>query len=106
MFVMNASFETDKKYEDKLRVKAQKNKGDIQKAEGNISFECWRKDHGDTVEYVFVSKWKDQADFKNWISREEHVQEHKEMNKKRKEGEQDGFKLKKVLRSYELLKIE
>ncbi|MDT3764768.1 antibiotic biosynthesis monooxygenase family protein [Priestia filamentosa] len=105
MFVMNASFEIDKEHEDRLAHKAKKNKQEILEADGVVSFECWRKEHRETVEYVFVSKWEKQEDFKAWISREEHVEEHKEMNKKKK-VEEPAVKIKKTLRSFETLEID
>lgn len=105
MFVMNASFEAEKQFENKLIEKAEDTGKEARQAEGNISFECWRKDHGETVEYVLVSKWNEQADFKVWMSRESHVQEHKEMQQKRKEGMADEFKPKKKLRSFEVLSL-
>jgi len=83
MFVVNASFETEKKFEEQLKQKAKKNKTEIEAAKGNLSFECWKKDSADKVEYVFVSKWEDKQFFQAWISREEHVNEHKEANKKK-----------------------
>jgi len=101
MFVMQASFTTDTEFEDRLQQKATKTKKEALEAEGNIDFECWRKYHKDEVEYVFVSKWKEQSDFKNWISRDSHVQEHKEMQKNPEK--EDGFHLKKKMRSYEVL---
>ena len=39
---------------------------------------------GDEVEYVIVSKWQEKKDFQTWVARPEHVEEHKEMNKKLK----------------------
>ncbi|MGY0694973.1 antibiotic biosynthesis monooxygenase family protein [Virgibacillus sp. FSP13] len=101
MFVMNASFTTDKEFEDRLKKKAMKNKDEALEAKGNISFECWRKYHNEEVEYVLVSKWEEQSDFKSWISRDEHIQEHKEMQKN--PVKDDTFKLKKKMRSYEVL---
>ena len=43
MFVVNASFETEKKFEERLKQKAKKNKTEIEEAKGNLSFECWKK---------------------------------------------------------------
>lgn len=102
MFVMNASFTTDKQFEDRLQDKAEKTKNEALEAKGNIDFECWRKyHHNEEVEYVFVSKWEEQSDFKNWISRDSHIQEHKDMQKNPEKD--DAFKLKKKMRSYEVL---
>lgn len=42
MFVVNASFETEKKFEEQLKQKANKNKAEIEAAKGNLSFECWK----------------------------------------------------------------
>lgn len=64
MFVVNASFETEKKFEERLKQKAKKNKTEIEEAKGNLSFECWKKDSADKVEYIFVSKWKKNSSFK------------------------------------------
>ena len=103
MFVMQAKFEIDKSHEDRLKNKAEKNKEEIQKANGLLSYECWRRELKETVEYAFVSKWESQNDFKNWISREEHKNEHKQMNAKRKAEEITTIKMKKTLNSYEIL---
>ncbi len=106
MFVMNASFEIETEHEDRLRAKAEKSKAENTHAPGIRSFEVWRKDHGQTVEYLFVSKWDSEADFKAWISREAHVEEHKAMHKHRKENpETVQVKMKKTLRSYEVLEL-
>lgn len=101
MFVMNASFTTDKQFEDRLHDKAVNTRKEALEAQGNIDFECWRKYHNEEVEYVFVSKWEKQADFKSWISRDSHIQEHKEMQENPKTD--DGFQLKKKMRPYEVL---
>ncbi|MEZ2737222.1 antibiotic biosynthesis monooxygenase family protein [Aneurinibacillus aneurinilyticus] len=47
----------------------------------HLSFECWRRENKDTVEFVHVSKWKSQDAFEAWISQDEHVNGHKKMNK-------------------------
>ncbi|MFP7735536.1 antibiotic biosynthesis monooxygenase family protein [Priestia aryabhattai] len=101
MFVVNASFETEKQFEDQLKQKAKKNKAEIEAAKGNLSFECWKKDSVDKVEYVFVSKWEEKQFFQAWISREEHVNEHKEVNKKKTQAPAEAMKVKKTLRFYE-----
>lgn len=106
MYITKASFEIDKAQEDRLINKAKKNEKEIKAAKGNISFECWRKEHKDTVEYVMVSKWESDTDFKAWISREEHVQEHKAMHKARKENGGEQVKVKKVLESFELFETK
>jgi len=106
MFVMNACFETDKADEQRLMAKAQKNQKEIEGAKGLVSYECWRTEHKDTVEYVFVSKWEKQDDFKAWISREEHVNEHKARRQMQREsGVKPQSALKKTLRSYEVYSV-
>ncbi len=103
MFVNTATFEIEKAYEDRLVKKREKDQAQLAKAKGILSFECWRRENKDTVEFVYVSKWESQDAFKAWISRDEHVNEHKEMNKRRKENEQtEQVKMKKTLRAYEL----
>ncbi|PKR86565.1 antibiotic biosynthesis monooxygenase [Heyndrickxia camelliae] len=103
MFVMNARFEAEKSHEERLKAKAKKNKQDIQGAEGLVSYECWRKEKKDTIEYVFVSKWEKQEDFKTWISRDEHVAEHKAQRQQQKEtGVKPTSAFKKTLQSYEV----
>ncbi|AVX06704.1 MULTISPECIES: antibiotic biosynthesis monooxygenase family protein [Priestia] len=101
MFVVNASFETEKKFEEQLKQKANKNKAEIEAAKGNLSFECWKKYSADKVEYVLVSKWEDKQFFQAWISREEHVNEHKEANKKKMKACSEAMEIKKMLRFYE-----
>lgn len=103
MFVNTATFEIEKAHEDRLVKKREKDQAQLAKANGILSFECWRRENTDTVEFVYVSKWESQDAFKAWISRDEHVNEHKEMNKRRKENEQtEQVKMKKTLRAYEL----
>ena len=103
MFVNTATFEIEKAYEERLVKKREKDQAQLAKAKGILSFECWRRENKDTVEFVYVSKWESQDAFKAWISRDEHVNEHKEMNKRRKENEQtEQVKMKKTLRAYEL----
>ncbi|GGH75027.1 heme-degrading monooxygenase HmoA [Pullulanibacillus pueri] len=103
MFVMQAKFEIEKEHEERLERKAQNNKREIENAEGLLSYECWRRELKETVEYAFVSKWETQNHFKAWISREEHVNQHKAANAQRKEGIIDPVKMKKTLHSYEVL---
>ena len=103
MFVNTATFEIEKAYEERLVKKREKDQAQLAKAKGILSFECWRRENKDIVEFVYVSKWESQDAFKAWISRDEHVNEHKEMNKRRKENEQtEQVKMKKTLRAYEL----
>ncbi|GGE48711.1 hypothetical protein GCM10011391_29420 [Pullulanibacillus camelliae] len=101
MFVMQAKFEIDQDHEDQLRQKAIKNKKEIEQATGLLSYECWRRELKDTVEYAFVSKWEKQEDFKAWISREEHVQEHKNARAHPSHAT-DAVKMTKTLHSYEV----
>ncbi|WEG13712.1 antibiotic biosynthesis monooxygenase [Pullulanibacillus sp. KACC 23026] len=104
MFVTNACFEVDKAGEDRLKAKARKNEQDIQGASGLVSYECWRTDHKDTIEYVFVSKWEKQDHFKAWISRDAHVEEHKARRQRKKEsGVEPQYPFKKTLRFYEVV---
>ncbi|GCE49913.1 heme-degrading monooxygenase HmoA [Thermosporothrix hazakensis] len=102
MFIMQASFEVARQFEDRMQAKYRKDREAIKEAEGNIAYECWRREHDTTVEYVFVSKWEQEADFKKWISRDAHKQEHREQIQRRRAGEDDGFSVKKVLHSFEL----
>lgn len=103
MFVNTATFEIEKAYEERLVKKREKDKAQLAQAKGILSFECWRRENKDTVEFVYVSKWESQDAFKAWISRDEHVNEHKEMNKRKKETEQtEQVKMKKTLRAFEL----
>ncbi|KHD85856.1 antibiotic biosynthesis monooxygenase family protein [Heyndrickxia ginsengihumi] len=104
MFIMHASFEGSKENEDRLIAKCKKTKAENAHAEGILSTEIWRKKHRDRIEYAIVTKWESEENFKAWISREEHVQEHREMQKAKKEGTPQ-VQLKKTLRSYELADI-
>lgn len=103
MFIMNASFEIEKDYEYILEEKGKKDQQQLMVAKGIIAVERWRKEHTDRVEYVMVSKWESEADFKGWLTREEHVNEHKDMNKKRKESGERPYHIKKTLRSFEAI---
>ncbi|WP_223203978.1 antibiotic biosynthesis monooxygenase family protein [Alicyclobacillus suci] len=98
---MQASFEIEKAFEERLRDKMERNRAEIVEAEGLQSVEYWRTEHKDTIEYAFVSKWASNEHFKRWISREEHVNEHRTMQANRNQN--DGPKMKKTLRSYEVL---
>lgn len=68
-------------------------------AKGLVSTDCWSRESKDNVEYVFVTKWETKVDFKVWVSREDHVEEHKEMNKHK--GQEPAEKAKKTIRQYE-----
>jgi heme-degrading monooxygenase HmoA len=103
MFINTATFEIEKAYEERLINKREKDKTQLTEAKGLLSFECWRRENKDTVEFVYVSKWDSQDAFKAWISRDEHVHEHKEMNKRKKDNEEkEQVKMKKTLRAFEL----
>ncbi|MCC9135050.1 antibiotic biosynthesis monooxygenase family protein [Pontibacter silvestris] len=86
-YIVNASFEIDKPNEAVLEAKTQKDYEKSQNAKGLVSFEVWKREHSETVEYVLVSKWESKDDFKFWISRDEHVDEHKEQRIRKEESE-------------------
>lgn len=77
-YIVNASFSAEKEQEAYLAQKCQHDYEESHGAAGLISFDIWKHEHPETVEYVLVSKWESKDHFKAWISREEHVQGHKE----------------------------
>ncbi|MFB9864557.1 antibiotic biosynthesis monooxygenase [Rufibacter immobilis] len=97
-YIVNASFEADKEHEAYLARKCQHDYEESQGAKGLLSFDIWKREHPATVEYVLVSKWTSKEDFKAWISREEHVQGHKEQ---RQHPVEDRPKLTKKLSYFE-----
>ncbi|MDY0943861.1 antibiotic biosynthesis monooxygenase family protein [Priestia megaterium] len=105
MFISQACFEGDKIIEHKIITKLQKTLKETINVQGLISTECWSKENKDRVEYVLVTKWENKEHFKKWLTREEHVEEHKEMNKQKKQGSQEELQFKKILRQYEVTNI-
>ncbi len=105
MFISQACFEGDKIIEHKIIAKLQKTMKETIDVEGLISTDCWLKENKDRIEYVFVTKWKSKDHFKKWLTREENVEEHKEMNKQKKQGSQEEVKINKTLRQYEIVDI-
>lgn len=105
MFVNQASFEGDKANEAKIIAKMKKTFAELQDVSGLLSSECWKKEKNDVVEYSIVTKWTAKQDFIAWLSREEHVNEHKEMNKQRKQGISEKPSMKKTITQYEEIEI-
>ncbi|MBD2868832.1 antibiotic biosynthesis monooxygenase family protein [Paenibacillus arenilitoris] len=99
MFISQASFEGHKGVEQMIFNKLQKSMNETIGAKGLVSAECWSRETKDNVEYVFVTKWDTKEDFKLWVSREDHVEGHKEMNKYK--GQEPAEKAKKTIRQYE-----
>lgn len=84
-YIVNASFETDKATEDVLVRKFEKDSQAMKGVEGLLSYEVWKHETPQTVEFVAVSKWESKEAFKAWISRDEHVQGHKEQRQHKAE---------------------
>lgn len=105
MFVNQAHFEGEKHNEDKLINKMKKTQEDLSGVEGLHAVEVWKKEKTDTVEYVIVSKWTAKKDFTAWLSREEHVNEHKEMIKQKKQGISEKPVMKKTIVQYETVEV-
>ncbi|WP_205499938.1 antibiotic biosynthesis monooxygenase family protein [Rufibacter psychrotolerans] len=84
-YIVNASFETDLEHEAYLAQKCRHDLEESHGAAGLISFDIWKRAHAHTVEYVLVSKWESKEDFKAWISREDHVQGHKDQRQNKEE---------------------
>jgi len=70
-----------------------------------LTLECWKQENNDRVEYVIVTKWTTKKEFISWLSREEHVNEHKEMNKQKKQGINENSILKKTIFQYEAVEV-
>lgn len=105
MFITEVAFSTTKENEQKLYDKVEKNANELVDVDGLIDAEVWTKSKGDEVEYVIVSKWQEKQHFQAWVSRPSHVAEHKEMNKKSKEGDKPQSPFKKVLKQYTVVEF-
>jgi heme-degrading monooxygenase HmoA len=108
MFINQAHFEGDKLNEDKIIIKIKSTIDQTKDVEGLLALECWKKDsndRNDRAEYVLVTKWTTKKEFITWLSREEHVNEHKEMNKQKKQGVSEKPTLKKTILQYEAVNI-
>lgn len=104
MFVNQALFECDKSNEDKVVEKIKNTVEQTKNVQGLLAVECWKKKNKDlVVEYAIVTKWTTKQDFIAWLSRQEHVNEHKEMNKLKKQGMSDKPILKKTIHQYETI---
>lgn len=105
MFVNQALFESDKSNEDKIVEKVKNTIKQTKDVQGLLAVECWKKENKDLVEYAIVTKWTAKKDFIEWLSREDHVTEHKEMNKQKKQGVSDKPVLKKTLLQFEAIEL-
>ncbi len=103
MFINQACFESEKINEGKLIEKAKNTLSQTKGANGLIAAECWKRDKKELVEYAIVTKWHTKSDFIAWLSREEHVNEHKEMHKRKKQGVSEAPLFKKTLFQYETM---
>lgn len=105
MFVNQALFESDKSNEDKLVEKVKNTVKQTKDIQGLLTVECWKRENKDLVEYAIVTKWTAKKDFIAWLSREDHVTEHKEMNKQKKQGISDKPIFKKTLLQFEAIEL-
>ncbi|WP_458120646.1 antibiotic biosynthesis monooxygenase family protein [Paenibacillus sp. Z6-24] len=105
MFINQAHFESDKFNEDYIISKIKKTIDQTEDVQGLIALECWKKESNAHVEYVLVTKWTTKKEFTTWLSREDHVNEHKEMNKQKKQGVSEKPILKKTIVQYESVEI-
>jgi heme-degrading monooxygenase HmoA len=105
MFINQAQFEGDKFNEDKIIVKIKNTIDQTKDVQGLLALECWKKESNDLVEYVLVTKWTTKKEFITWLSREEHVNENKEMNKQKKQGISEKSILKKTILQYEAVEV-
>lgn len=105
MFINQAHFEGDKFNEDSIILKIKKTIDQTEDVQGLIALECWKKENSEHVEYVIVTKWTSKKQFITWLSREEHVNEHKEMNKQKKQGISEKPILKKTILQYETVEV-
>ncbi|NWK83369.1 antibiotic biosynthesis monooxygenase [Staphylococcus sp. GSSP0090] len=101
MFIAEVAFSTNKAHEQQLYDKVKKTQSELHDdVAGLIASEVWTKSKADDVEYVVVSKWEEKKDFQNWVARPSHVEEHKAMHKKSKNGEAEKPPFQKTLRQY------
>ncbi|MCY9007373.1 antibiotic biosynthesis monooxygenase [Peribacillus frigoritolerans] len=105
MFINQANFEGDKFNEDKIIEKIKNTIDQTKDVQGLLALECWKKKRNELVEYVLVTKWTTKKEFITWLSREEHVNEHKEMNKQEKQGISENRIFKKTIFQYEGVEV-
>ncbi|UEX89641.1 antibiotic biosynthesis monooxygenase family protein [Staphylococcus ratti] len=103
MFVAQVTFSTkDLESRSILDNKAKHAKKDFEGYEGLIAVEVWKNETKDKLEYAIVSKWHDKKDFQAWVSRPEHVEEHKNKNQTSKVQEEAKYSaIDKQIKKYE-----
>ncbi|WP_373228725.1 antibiotic biosynthesis monooxygenase [Cohnella sp.] len=106
MFISQAIYEVDVTAQHKMIAKMQETMKETMNVKGLISVDCWFKESKESVvEYVFVTKWESKPDFITWLTREEHVEGHKEMSNQKKHGQAEEIKIKKIVRQYEVVDL-
>lgn len=105
MFISQAHFEGVKSNEDRIIQKVKKTTAETVDVQGLINLDCWKKEKDNLVEYVIVTKWNSKKDFIAWLSRDQHVNEHKEMNQQKKQGIIEEPIMKKTVFQYESVDI-
>lgn len=105
MFVAQVTFSTkDFEVRSILDEKASHAKEDFEGFQGFKGADVWKNETKTKLEYVIVSKWDDKKDFQDWVSRPDHVEEHKNMNKAAEEQEKAKYqKIDKQIKKFELV---
>ncbi|MBE0337744.1 antibiotic biosynthesis monooxygenase [Paenibacillus sp. 23TSA30-6] len=106
MFINQAHFEGLKSNEERITQKIIKTVASTENIQGLLNLECWKKEKDNVIEYVLVTKWKSKKDFMTWLSREEHVNEHKVMNIQKKQGKIEEPVMKKTILQYESVDLQ
>lgn len=105
IFINQAQFEGDKINEEKIIAKIKNTIDQLENVQGLLSSECWKKESNDRVAYVVVTKWTTKKEFITWLSREEHVHEHKEMHKQKKQEISEKPIMTKTIFQYQAVEV-
>lgn len=105
MFIAQVTFSTkDFEVRSILDNKASHAKEDFEGFQGFRGAEVWKSESKSKLEYAIVSKWDDKKDFQAWVSRPDHIEEHKSMNKETEEQEKAKYqKIEKQIKKYEIV---
>jgi heme-degrading monooxygenase HmoA len=100
MFISQVTFEGNQSYEENIKSIIGQKLKELDRVEGLISAECWRKESRDTVGYTIVNKWESKECFVAWLSREEHAKGHRQMG-----NQDDRPRITKTACQYEMVDI-
>lgn len=101
MFITKVAFEVEKENEELLTEMVKKKAATKIEFPGLISYEWWKNDKKNVVEYNYVSKWESKENFKAWLARPEHIESHKNKG----QNNELKSKIKKTVTQYELVEV-